>query len=230
MAPSTSPTGMSFRDAIDSVYDPEYAAPLSDGQPLGRLEDRPLEMETYLGMEKERKGVASSNSGDTTPKAVKDRKMWEQEQDPTVLSPSLVAYRRPQGSINTEYPWVKKEDPVMGANVDLEAAWKTATTTARTHDGVGQAGGEDHTVGQVKSLNRVTSRRQPVVRPVTHSVLSVSLEEQEESAGDETSIGDQWSFVDPYASVVPTGMRGPSVPDEPDSPVDRWAPNPYIRP
>ena len=224
MAPSTPTTGMSFRDAIDSVYDPEYSVPLPGDRPLGRMADRPLEIETYFDMEQERKGVASPKSGGITPRAVKDRKIWEQEQDPTVLSPGVVAHRRPQGNVNTEYPWAKMEDPVMGANVDLEAAWNTATTTARTH-----AGGEDHTVGQVKSLNRVTSRRQPVVRPVRHSVLSISVE-QEESIGDETSIGDQWSFVDPYASVVPTGMRGVSVPDEPDSPVDRWEPNPSIRP
>lgn len=229
MAPSTPPTGMSFRDAIDSVYDPEYAMPMSDDLPLGRLEDRPLEMEAYLDMEKERKSAVRPNSGGATPRAVKDRNIWVQEQDSTVLSPGVVAHRRPQGNVNTEYPWAQKEDPVMGADVDLEAAWKTATTTARTHDGVGHAG-EDHTVGQVKSLNRVTTRRQPVVRPVVHSVLSISLEEQSESVGDEISIGDQWSFVDPYASVVPAGTQGMSVPEEPDSPVDRWEPNPYIRP
>ena len=229
MAPSTPHTGMSFRDAIDSVYDPEYAMPLSDDLPFEQLEDRPLEMEAYLDMEKERRGVARPNSGGITPREVKDQRIWVQEQDSTVMSPGVIAHRRPQGNVNTEYPWAQKEDPVMGADVDLEAAWKTATTTARTHNGVGRAG-EDHTVGQVKSLNRVTSRRQPIVRPVVHSVLSVSLEEQSESVGDEISTGDQWSFVDPYASVVPAGMQGRSVPEEPDSPVDRWEPNPYIRP
>lgn len=226
MAPSTSPTGMSFRDAIDSVYDPEYAVAMSEDQPMG---GRTLEMEAYLDLEKERRGVAPPNSDVATPRAVKDRQNWERTQDQIVTSPSVVARRRPQGNVNTEFPWAQKEDPVMGANVDLEAAWQTATTTARTHDEVGHAGG-DHTVGQVKSMSRVTSRRQPVVRPVIHSVLSISVEEQEESVGDDISIGDQWSFVDPYASVVPAGMRGMSVPEEPDSPVDRWEPNPYIRP
>lgn len=230
MALSTSPTGMSFRDAIDSVYDPGYDVPLSEDRPVGRMTDRALQMESYLDMEKERKSFPPPYSDVTTPGAIKDRKIWEQEQEQTVTSPGVVARRRPQGNINTEFPWAQKEDPVIGASVDLEAAWKTATKTARTHDGVGHTGGEDHTVGQVKSLNRVTSRRQPVVRPVAHSVLSISVEEQEESGADDISIGDQWSFVDPYASVVPAGMRGMSVPEEPDSPVDRWQPNPYIRP
>src|SRR5258706_1462308 len=230
MALSTSPTGMSFRDAIDSVYDPGYDVPLSEDRPMGRMADRALEMESYLVMERGRKGVAPPYSDVATPGAIKDQKIWEQEQDQTVTSPGVVARRRPQGNINTDFPWAQKEDPVIGANVDLEAAWKTATKTARTHDEVGHTGGEDHMVGQVKSLNRVTSRRQPVVRPVAYSVLSISLEEQEESVADDISIGDQWSFVDPYASVVPAGMRGISVPEEPDSPVDRWQPNPYIRP
>ena len=229
MAPSTSPTGMSFRDAIDSVYDPEYSVAISEDRPMGRLADRTLEMEAYLDMEKERKGVTPPSSDVATPRAVKGRRNWEQTQEQIVPSPGVVARRRPQGNVNTEFPWAQKEDPVMGANVDLEAAWKTATTTARTHDEVGHAGG-DHTVGLVKSLSRVTSRRQPVVRPVAHSVLSISVEEQEESVGDDISIGDQWSFVDPYASVVPAGIRGVSVPEEPDSPVDRWEPNPHIRP
>jgi len=216
MAPSTPPTGMSYRDAIDSVYDPGYAVSLSEDRPM----DRAFEMEAHLDKETERKGVTIPDSGGATPRALEDRKIWEQEQDQTLRSPGVVAHRRPQGNVNIEYPWAQKEDPVVGANADLDAAWKTATTTARTHDGVEHAGG-DHTVGQVKSLNRVTSRRQPVVRPVVHSVLSISVEEQEES------VGDQWSFVDPYASVVPMGI---SVPEEPDSPVDRWEPNPYIRP
>jgi hypothetical protein len=226
MVASTPPASMSFRDAIDSVYDPEYSVPLSEDRPMGPA-DRALEIEAYL---KKEKGVTPPNSGGATPRALEHRKTWEQEQDQRALPPSMVAHRRQQGNINTEFPWAQKEDPVMGANADLEAAWKTATTTARTHDGAEHAGGEDHTVGQVKSLNRVTSRRQPVVRPVVHSVLSVSAEEQEESVGDELSTGDQWSFVDPYASVVPAGMRGMSAPEEPDSPVDRWEPNPYIRP
>ena len=233
MAPSTPQTSMSFRDAIDSVYDPEYVVSLSEGRPMGRLADRAIKMEAYLDKEKEKMGITAPSPVTAAPRTLEGRKIWEQEQH-QVSSPGMVARHRPQGDMNTEYPWAQKEDPVMGANADLEAAWKTATTTARTHDGAEHAGGEDHMVGQVKSLNRVTSRRQPVVRPVVHSVLSVSLEQHEESMGDEVSIGDQWSVIDPYAQVVPREMRAVSVPasEEPDSPLDRWEPSPYtyIRP
>ena len=229
MAPSTPHTGMSFRDAIDSVYDPEYVVPLSEDRPMGRLADRAIEMEAYLDKEKEKRGITPPTTVTATPRTLEARKIWGEERDET-QSVGAVAHRRPQGNVNTEYPWAQREDPVTGANADLEAAWKTATTTARTHNGVEHAGGEDHTVGQVKSLVRVTTRRQPVVRPVVHSVLSISVEEHEESVGDEISIGDQWSFVDPYASVIPAGMRAAPVPEEPDSPLDRWEPSPYIRP
>ena len=223
MAPSTPDTSMSFRDAIDSVYDPGYVLPLSEGRPMGRLADRAIEMEAYLDKEKERRGITPPSTVTAASRAFQGR-----QERPQVSSPGMVAHRRPQGEINMEYPWAQMEDPVMGADADLEAAWKTATSTARTHE---QTGGGDHTVGQVRGLSRVTTRRQPVVRPVVHSVLSVSLEEHGVSNGGEGNDGDQWSIVDPYAQVVPERMRA-SVPvsEEPDSPLDGWEPSPYIRP
>ena len=223
VAPSTPRTAVSFHNVINSAYDSAYAVSVAEDRPMGRLADRVIEMEAYLDGEKEKRVLTPVPAA---PGMLGDRQVWERELE-LAVSPGVIAHRRPQANMNKEYPWVQNEDPVMGANADLEAAWKTATMTARTHHGVEHAGGEDHTVGKIKSLNSVTTRRQPVVRPVVHSVLSIAVEEDEGSATDQGAFVD--SHADPYAPVVPAGLRAKAVPEEPDPPLDRWEPSSHTR-